>query len=222
MIDLGSYTKYNLNSFITLIAPIVQRVHLEGGRLLPSVRIAQSWLETGGNVPSWFNLGGYKVGSGNKTPYWRGDSVNTATKEVYNGVTVNTTANWRAYESIYHFYKDQDLLFDHSRYERVRVASTFEEQCKALYFCGYATDPLYANKLISIINSNGLYKFDLEDEEKMKLEEFQWKMLEGNINKALETKMITDKVWLEKVQKRTITNSELNWLNNVIILRSVK
>lgn len=220
--DVGSYTKYSLTAFIALIGPIVQRVHAEGGRLLPSVRMAQSWLETGGNVPSWYNLGGYKVGSGQKTAFWYGDSVNTATKEVYNGVTVNTTANWRAYESIYHFYKDQDLLFDHSRYERVRASSTIDEQCNALYQCGYATDPLYPNKLKSIIKSNGLEIYDMEDEDKMKLEEYQWKMLESNIANAVEAKIINDKAWLVKVQKRTITNSELNWLNNIIILRLVK
>jgi len=159
---MTSYTKYSVHDFIALVAPIVIRVHREGGRLFPSVRIAQSWHETGGNVPSWNNLGGYKVGSGKPTPYWDGSSVNTATKEVYGGVTVNTRANWRAYKSIYHFYKDQDLLFDLSRYARVRAAKTPEEQCRMLQACGYATDPKYADKLIAVIRTYGLIKYDEE------------------------------------------------------------
>lgn len=223
---MASYTKYTLVSFIALIAPIVMKVHREGGRLLPSVRIAQCWLETGGNVPSWFNLGGYKVGSAKPTAWWDGSSVNTATKEVYNGVVVSTSANWRAYKSIYHYFKDQDLLFDISRYERVKAALSHDVQCNALYACGYATDPLYASKLMSIIKANGLTKFDVveekEDEEEMKLTEYQWAVLENNVRSLLSTKVISDTDWLVKVQKRTITNSDLNWLNNVITMRLLK
>jgi len=157
---MATYTRYSKDDFIALIAPIVLQVHREGGRLFPSVRIAQSWLETGGNVPYWNNLGGYKVGSGEPTPYWDGSSVSTATKEVVRGVTVNTQANWRAYPSIYNFYKDQDLLFDKSRYAAVRAARTPQQQCRALQDCGYATDPAYASKLIAVIAADGLTRYD--------------------------------------------------------------
>lgn len=157
---MATYTKYSSSAFIALVAPIVMQVHKEGGRLLPSVRIAQSWHETGGSMPSWHNLGGYKVGSGKVTPWWDGSSVNTATKEVYGGVTVSTTANWRAYKSIYHYYKDQDLLFGLSRYARVRAAKSPEEQCRMLQACGYATDPKYADKLLATIKAYGLAKYD--------------------------------------------------------------
>lgn len=157
---MGSYAKYGKDAFIALVAPVIRRVRQEGGALLPSVSIAQSWLETGGNVPSWNNLGGYKVGGGKPTPYWDGSSVNTATREVYGGVTVNTTANWRAYKSIYDFYKDQNLLFGNPRYARVRTARTPQEQAGALQESGYATDPQYADKLVSIIGINGLTKYD--------------------------------------------------------------
>lgn len=157
---MASYTKYSLTAFVELVAPIISRVRQEGGELFPSVSIAQSWLETGGRVPSWNNLGGYKVGSGRLTPYWDGSSVNTATREVYDGVTVNTTANWRAYKSLYNFYKDQDLLFDNPRYSRVQSAKTPLEQAKALQDSGYATDPKYADKLITIITNSGLTRYD--------------------------------------------------------------
>jgi len=175
---LGNYTKYALSSFIDLIAPVVMKVHAEGGRLLPSVRVAQSWLETGGSVPYWYNLGGYKVGSARSTPWWDGSSVNTATKEVYNGVVVNTSANWRAYKSIYNYFKDQDLLFDNARYARVKAAKNYEEQCDALYACGYATDPQYASKLKSIIKSNQLTVFDIHEQELNEMEELKQQITE--------------------------------------------
>lgn len=60
------------------------------------------------------------------------------------------------------------------------------------------------------------------DEEKVNLTDNEWKMLEKNIAKALDKKVISDTKWLEKVQKRTITNSELNWLNNMIAMRLMK
>ncbi|MEF2966086.1 glucosaminidase domain-containing protein [Paenibacillus sp. M1] len=159
--------KYSKAKFFALLAPIVVQVRQEGSKMFPSVRLAQNWLETGGKINDWNNLGGYKVGSGKTTPYWDGSSVNTKTWEVYNGTKVTTSANWRAYKSLYDFYKDQDLLFGNTRYARVRAATTPEEQCKALYACGYATDPEYANKLISIINSNNLTKYDEEAGEDM-------------------------------------------------------
>lgn len=218
---MATYTKYSKDAFIALIAPIVQQVRREGGRLFPSVRIAQSWLETGGNVPSWNNLGGYKVGSGKPNLYWDGSSVNTATKEVYDGVTVYTTANWRAYTSIYNYYKDQDLLFDKSRYAAVRAARTPQQQCRALQDCGYATDPAYASKLIAIIAADGLTRYDSggaakEEVEDLQLSNYQWGTIEDKIQALLDSGKIKDKTWLEKAKARTLTVSDLLWLTFTI------
>ncbi|MBB6689897.1 glucosaminidase domain-containing protein [Cohnella xylanilytica] len=206
---MPNYTKYSKDAFIALIAPTVMQVHREGGRLLPSVRIAQSWLETGGKVPEWFNLGGYKVGSGKPTAYWDGSSVSTETKEVYNGVTVNTTANWRAYKSIYHYFKDQDLLFDRSRYDRVRAAKTPKEQCTALKACGYATDPGYAGKLMSVITANGLTKYDapvatggedtpMTNEEKKAFDKLREDVAAIKLSMEAVTKLVPAPVWFTK------------------------
>lgn len=171
-------TKYTKAALFQYLAPIVIRVKKEGSPLFASVRLAQSWLETGGVVPDWNNLGGFKVGGGKPNAYWDGSSVNAATREVISGQTINTTANFRAYSNIYLFYKDQDLLFANPRYARVRAAENPEEQCRALYACGYATDPNYASKLIRIIQTSGLkvYDTDSEEEEDMdmaKAEEFE-------------------------------------------------
>ena len=52
------------------------------------------------------------------------------------------------------------LIESQSRYQPVRNAKTPEEQARALQDAGYATDPSYANKLISIINSYNLKQYD--------------------------------------------------------------
>ena len=69
--------------FFALLAPVAIRVRNEGSFMFPSLRLAQNWLETGGKIPSWNNLGGYKVGSGKPNAYWRGAIVNKGTWEVY-------------------------------------------------------------------------------------------------------------------------------------------
>lgn len=153
--------------FIETIAPYAQQLRKEGSRIFPSIRIAQSALETGWKIPSWNNLGGYKVGSGKPNQYWKGKVVNKGTWEVYDGQRVDIVAAFRAYDSIGDFFRDQDLLFNISRYQRVREAKNPEQQAQMLSACGYATDPQYASKLISIINTYGLKKYDVLEDDKM-------------------------------------------------------
>ncbi len=151
-----------IDAFLQTLAPAAIRSRLEGSPLLPSVRLAQNLLETGGKVHAWYNLGGIKVGTGKPNPWWDGAIVRKPTWEVYNGERVETTAYFRKYNSVYHFYKDQDRLLSTSRYERVRLAKTPEEQAEALYLSGYATDPQYAAKLKSLIRQYNLTGYDEE------------------------------------------------------------
>ncbi|MEO3946871.1 glucosaminidase domain-containing protein [Gorillibacterium sp. CAU 1737] len=151
--------------FIATIGPIAVRLRLEGSPIFPSLRTAQALHETGGIIPAWNNVVGFKVGSGQPNAYWKGRSVNTRTWEVYNGIRYNVTANWRAYDQIEDCFRDQDLLFRLSRYERVRRATSPEEQAMALQLGGYATDPDYAKKLVQVISSYGLKRLDEEVED---------------------------------------------------------
>lgn len=159
------------HDFLAYLVPFAVQLRAEGSPMFPSVRLAQNLLETGGVIHGWYNLGGIKVGKGKPNPWWDGSSVNKTTWEVYNGVRVNTPANFRAYASVYCFYKDQDLLFNNTRYARVRAAKTPQEQATALYQCGYATDPQYTGKLMTIIQAYGLTKYDKEDEYMLKAED---------------------------------------------------
>lgn len=156
--------------FIRTVAPVAVKVRVDGGVLFPSVSIAQMILETGGKIHPWNNLVGYKVGSGRRTPYWHGKSVNKRTWEVYDGVRHdNVSADFRAYDSIEDCLKDQALLFINNtqRYQRVIDARTPGEQAAMLQVCGYATDPQYAGKIMAIIRSHNLEIYDKEAEQAM-------------------------------------------------------
>jgi len=148
--------------FIATLAPDAIRARREGSPLFTSVRLAQNLLETGGVIHPWYNLGGIKVGSGLLNEWWDGAWVRKGTWEVENGIRVDTAANFRAYKSVYHFYRDQDRLFRADRYARVRSAKSPAEQAEALRLCGYATDPQYGAKLVAIIDANSLRKYDEE------------------------------------------------------------
>ncbi|WP_219836583.1 glycoside hydrolase family 73 protein [Paenibacillus sp. R14(2021)] len=163
----------NRQAFFEMLIPIVKQLQAEGSPLFPSVRLAQSWLETGGNIPYWNNLGGYKPGSGVPNGYWKGTVVNKRTWEVIDGKRITVVTAFRAYDSIYDFYKDQDLLFAGKRYAAVRSAGTPVEQARMLQASGYATDPDYADKIIQILNASGLMRYDLraEEEEPMTADE---------------------------------------------------
>jgi len=199
------------SEFLSIVAPVVVKVRVEGGVLFPSVSLAQAALETGWTIPSWNNLVGYKVGNGRTTEYWQGRSINKTTREVTDDRgDIDVRANFRAYDSIEDSLKDQVLLFldNRARYERVINAATPREQAEALQASGYATDPEYAAKLIAIIRTYGLGRYDKEAEDIMEtLEELRRQIAElqalvqeteppawaqATVNKLVERKLLFD------------------------------
>lgn len=150
-------------TFINTLTPFAKRARKEGSALFVSVRIAQNLLETGGTINAHNNLGGFKVGAGKPNGYWKGETYTTPTWEMIGGKRIETEAEWRSYDSIYDFYKDQDILFHKPRYARLLAAITPEDQCRALYECGYATDENYSSKLIAQLKVWNLKSLDKED-----------------------------------------------------------
>lgn len=132
-----------------------------GTGLFPSVKLAQAALESGwGQYTAGNNLFGIKA-SGKHTPYWHGDYVTSRTSEYQNGGYVSQTSRFRKYATVGDSVKDHTFFLQHyGRYADVFKASTPEEQAKALQYAGYATDPNYSGKLISIINTYDLKQFD--------------------------------------------------------------
>ncbi len=135
--------------------------------------IAQAALESGwGNKeitttkgkPS-HNLFGIKA-----TADWKGESTEITTTEFINGAPQKVKAAFKVYPSYSEALADYtSLLVNNPRYQHVARSATPEKAAHALQSGGYATDPAYAKKLISIINqvkgniSQGLnaYKTDL-------------------------------------------------------------
>lgn len=221
--------------FVAVVAPIAQKLWDAGDTFIfPSIRLAQTLLETGGKIHPWKNIVGYKVGSGKLTPYWHGHSVNTKTWEVYDGVRHdNITANWRAYASIEDCLRDQDLLFQLDRYKDVRQAKTPEDQAVALYRCGYATDPDYHKKLIEI--ARGFKQYDTQrkpqskEGKRMQLQDWQWTMLGDALTELSKTgggttgtRQLLSYEWAEKAYKRDLTLDEVLFINTVALARSQK
>lgn len=151
--------------FISIISPIAIQLRKEGSTIFPSVRIAQSALETGWKIPEWNNMVGFKVGSRAANGFWKGDYVNKGTWEVYDGKRQDVVAAFRAYDTLEDCYRDQDELFKITRYDQVRAATTPIDQAVALYRCGYATDPAYSTKIINIISQYGLEQYDKVNKE---------------------------------------------------------
>lgn len=101
---------------------------------------------TGDGKPS-YNLFGIKAG-GN----WKGPVTNIMTTEVIDGKSIKMRDNFRVYGSYVEAIQDYlRLLTESPRYAKVPQAQTPEQAAYRIQEAGYATDPDYAKKLVSII-----------------------------------------------------------------------
>lgn len=125
-----------------------------------SITLAQAALESGwglsGLTVKANNFFGIKAGS-----TWKGAIYESLTKEFVNGAYITITSKFRKYAS------PKDCFIDHSTVYAVRkakaaVGDTLDvtKWATALKSAGYATDPLYASKLINMINQYDLTKYD--------------------------------------------------------------
>lgn len=93
------------------------------------------------------NLFGIKAG-GN----WHGEVVNVMTTEFENGVPRKVEQPFRAYKSYADSFADYaNLIGNSQRYSEVATAPSAEDAARRIQSAGYATDPSYADKLISIM-----------------------------------------------------------------------
>lgn len=134
-------------------------------RILPSLTIAQAILESGwgksGLTKRANALFGIKATSG-----WKGKVYSVNTKECYDGINfVDEVAVFRAYDSWAESVQDHtDFLCGLSRYSAVVGEKDYKTACLAIQAAGYATDPSYAHKLISLIEKYHLYEYDSKPE----------------------------------------------------------
>lgn len=83
---------------------------------------------------------------------WKGKVAHITTSEFVDGKMVKMKQPFRAYDSYADSLKDYARLLSTSpRYESVTQATTAEDAARRVQDAGYATDPNYADKLISIM-----------------------------------------------------------------------
>lgn len=142
--------------FARLFGPVAREASRTSG-VPASIIIAQAALETGWGrttIGDAKNLFGIK-GTG------PAGSVRVPTREVINGRSVTIMDNFRRYNTWAESIADHGRLLQTSRYApAMAVRNNPDEFARQLQRCGYATDPNYANLLISIMRSNNLYQYN--------------------------------------------------------------
>lgn len=128
--------------------------------ILPSVAAGQAALESAWGLSSlstkYNNLFGIK-GS------YQGNSAMMNTWEVYGGQRYDIKAGFRAYPDWATSILDYGVFLTvNQRYKAAIGIKDYKGQITAIHKAGYATDPQYANKVISIIDSYGLAAWDDE------------------------------------------------------------
>ena len=148
--------------FIDRIRPHAQELQASYG-VLPSIIIGQGILESNWGqstlAAEYNNLFGIKA-------YGDEEKVNLETQEFINEIWVTIQGDFRVYDTWEESMDDHTRLFvdgvtwNPRLYENVLLASNYKEAAQALQDAGYATDPDYAEKVIHVIETYELYKYD--------------------------------------------------------------
>ena len=148
-------SKYDyVNVFFNNLAPIVvnEFIRRHGQhRIYPSTVLAMAALESGYNLNATTLFG------------IKGEGKELDTTEYIDNNWINIKASFKMYPSITASVQGLYDLMQLDRYTPACNCTDCEEECRQIQKCGYATDPDYADKLISIINTNKLTMFNSLD-----------------------------------------------------------
>lgn len=142
--------------YIETFAPLAVEVSERYG-LIPSVVLAQSALES--------NFGESEL-SRNYNNYFgikgKGDAaIVLPTEEIEGGKSRRVSDGFRTYDSARESFFDYGkLIADADRYRPVREAETKEAYAEALYPAGYSTNPRYGERLLFLIETYHLDRYD--------------------------------------------------------------
>lgn len=93
---------------------------------------------------------------------WTGEILQMPTVEFVNGKKIIVIAKWRKYQSFQNSLDDHcKFLIENKRYAKAFYSRDSEEFATQIALSGYATDPQYAFKIVSIIRSNALKHYDV-------------------------------------------------------------
>jgi len=152
-------TASHKDRFISKMSVPAMELHNEYG-VLPSITIAQGILESDwGKSDLAKEQNNYYGIKGDK------NSAHYVTRE-YNGEWIETSAPFESYDSLKGSMEAHATLlangpeWDSNHYQEVIQAPNYKKAAKELQNAGYATDPNYADKLISIVERHDLNRFD--------------------------------------------------------------
>lgn len=146
--------------FIAAIGPAARASMLKT-KIPASFTIAEGALESGWGksklATDGHNLFGVKADKA-----WQGDILAMNTREFLKGQWIMVPAKWRKYPDW------QSCIDDHAAFlltnPRYKQAFACSADCqaftRAVAAAGYATDPTYADKIISVIRAHGLAALD--------------------------------------------------------------
>ena len=148
-------SKYDYaNVFFNQLAPIVVNEYIRRHgeyRLYPSTVLAMAALESGYNLNAETLFG------------IKGEGQVLDTTEYIDGKYVNVKDSFKLYPSISASVQGLYDLMQIERYHPACECVEWKEECRQIQKCGYATDPNYSDKLISIVNSYQLTMFNSLD-----------------------------------------------------------
>lgn len=172
--------------FIAAVYPAAQRVCKRFGFYLPSVLIAQACKEDGYGIPSYWdnpgvralveenNMCGIKKNLLNPSwtdiglGCWNGKYLSKKTPEVYGGVPVTITDDFRIYDNPEQSFADY-LCFmrwggysvgNPKYYNDIKDVKDYRTLIGIVHKKGYATGPTYADGVCRIIEKHGLTRYD--------------------------------------------------------------
>ncbi|KAF1305272.1 glycoside hydrolase family 73 protein [Enterococcus saccharolyticus] len=148
--------------FIQRLVPYAKELQ-EGYGILPSIIIGQAILESNWGTSElsskYNNLFGIKA-------YGDQEKVKMDTQEFVNEQWITIKGEFRVYKSWEESMYSHTMLFVNGvdwspeKYEQVLSAPDYSHAAEALQEAGYATDPGYADKIKSVIETNQLYQYD--------------------------------------------------------------
>ncbi len=148
--------------FIAALAPHAKELQAAHG-ILPSIIISQAILESDWGTSDlgkkYYNLFGMKA-------YGDTEKVHLTTKEYVDGKWVEVTADFKVYTDWGASMDDHTNLFvtgvswNPSLYEKVLSSTDYKTAAQALQDAGYATDPGYAEKLVTLVEEYHLDQYD--------------------------------------------------------------
>lgn len=160
--QISATVKKQREAFIAQIVPAAQKEQQQYG-VLASITLAQAALESDWGQSElsqkYYNLFGIKSGSTDQ-------GALMTTQEYVNGQWITVQARFAIYSNWDESIAAHTQLFvkgtswDANHYQEVYTAKDYVTAAKALQDNGYATDPNYAQKLITLIQEYHLNQYD--------------------------------------------------------------